>query len=291
MTTKNATEITEEDHRHQQLLVLVRLFLSMQKMRVGLGLQIGAAKDGRSKATAEEIEVREEWVEKFQKNEKELLKDIKYVLEEIPVADDFMSLKGVSIATSAKIMAHIDIYKASSISALWRYAGQGVSKYWIGPDSNGKMKVQAPLQGWKFKKNGDDEKVKVFVVAEPKAGWVVENRRDQLVSGYLSPFNANLKTACYLMAQNLMRANSPYRFLVYDPAKEAYLARDWTAGRSHMAAQRKMIKIVLSHLWARWRVLEGLPIREPYSHAKLGHQALITPEECGWVGLNDENGS
>ena len=91
-----------------------------------------------------------------------------------------------------------------------------------------------------------------------------------------------------LMAQNLMRANSPYRFLVYDPAKEAYLARDWTAGRSHMAAQRKMIKIVLSHLWNRWRVLEGLPIREPYSHAKLGHQALITPEECGWVRLNDE---
>ena len=283
------TTTEAEDHRHQQLLVLVRLFLSMQKMRVGLGLQVGAVKDGRAKATEAEIEKREEWIGKFQENEKELLGDIKDALKEIPVADDFMSLKGVSIATAAKIMAHIDIYKASSISALWRYAGQGVSKYWVAPDSKGKMKVQAPVQGWQFKKNGSgDEKVKVFVTPEPKDNWVLESRRDQLVAGYLSPFNANLKTACYLMAQNLMRAKSPYRYLVYDPEKEAYLARGWTAGRSHMAAQRKMIKMVLSHLWTRWRVLEGLPIREPYSHAKLGHQALITPEACGWVGLNSE---
>ena len=188
------TDIQEvEDHRHQQLLVLVRLFLSMQKMRIGL--QVGAVKDGRAKATEEELEKREEWIEKFQANEKELLADIKDALKEIPVVDDFMSLKGVSIATAAKIMAHIDIHKAAS---------------------------------------------------------------------------------------------SPYRYSVYDPAKEAYLARGWATGRSHMAAQRKMIKMVLSHLWTRWRVLEGLPIREPYSHAKSGHKALITPEECGWVGLNDE---
>ena len=81
------TTTEAEDHRHQQLLVLVRLFLSMQKMRVGLGLQVGAVQDGRAKATEAEIEKREEWVKKFQENEKELLGDIKYVLEEIPVAE------------------------------------------------------------------------------------------------------------------------------------------------------------------------------------------------------------
>lgn len=31
----------------------------------------------------------------------------------------------------------------------------------------------------------------------------------------------------------------------------------------------------------------GNQLREPYSHAKLGHQALITPEECRWAGLID----
>ena len=283
------TDVQEvEDHRHQQLLVFVRLFLSMQKIRVGLGLQVVAAQDGRSKATEAEIGKQKEWVEKFQVNEKELLADIKNVLQEVPVVDDFMSLKSVSIATAAKIMAHIDIHKAGSISALWRYAGQGVSKYWVSSSGKGKTKVQAPYQGWQFKKNGDDEKTKIFVTPEPKDGWVLENRRDQLVPGFLSPYNTNLKTACYLMAQNLMRANSPYRYLVYDPAKEMYLARGWTVGRSHMAAQRKMIKMVLSHLWTRWRILEDLPIREPYSHAKLGHQTLITSEECGWIGLNEE---
>lgn len=38
----------------------------------------------------------------------------------------------------------------------------------------------------------------------------------------------------------------------------------------HQAAVRYMVKIFLLELWLKWRELEGLPITEPYSEAKLG---------------------
>ncbi len=35
------------------------------------------------------------------------------------------------------------------------------------------------------------------------------------------------------------------------------------------------VKIFLSHVWEQWRILEGLPVRQPYALEKLGHQTYI----------------
>lgn len=85
------------------------------------------------------------------------------------------------------------------------------------------------------------------------------------------------------MTSNVLRCGSPYR-AAYDNAKSRYeqTRPDWTKAHIHQAAMRKMIKLFLSHLWQRWRVLENLPVREPYVHEQLEHTTVYAPEEFGW---------
>jgi len=116
------------------------------------------------------------------------------------------------------------------------------------------------------------------------AGYAVINgERERPTKGEKLHYNKRLKTTCYLIATSFLRSNSPYR-RVYDEAKVHYEATrpDWTKGHRHNAANRKMVKVFLSHLWLRWRQLEGLPVSRPYVHDILKHGSLYTPEEFGW---------
>ena len=116
------------------------------------------------------------------------------------------------------------------------------------------------------------------------AGYAVINgERERPTKGEKLHYNSRLKTTCYLVATAFLRANSPYR-RVYDEAKAHYETNqpDWTKGHRHNAANRKMIKVFLSHLWLRWRQLEGLPVSNPYAHDIMKHGSLYTPEEFGW---------
>lgn len=49
--------------------------------------------------------------------------------------------------------------------------------------------------------------------------------------------------------------------------------KDTSDGHRHAAARRYMAKMFLTDLWVCWRMLEGLPITEPYAVAKLGLRA------------------
>jgi hypothetical protein len=115
------------------------------------------------------------------------------------------------------------------------------------------------------------------------AGYgVVDGKAERLRKGEKAHFNKRLKTTCYLVGSSFLKTGSPYRD-VYDSAREYYEAnRDWEKGHIHNAAMRKMIKLWLSHLWDRWRRLEGLPVTEPYVKTRLGHRHITYPEDFGW---------
>jgi hypothetical protein len=116
------------------------------------------------------------------------------------------------------------------------------------------------------------------------AGYaVVDGRAERLQAGEKAHYSIRLKTTCYLLGTSFLRLGSPYRE-VYDRAKERYMqARpDWTPLHRHLAAQRVMVKLFLSHLWERWRLLEGLPVRPPYAADYLNHTTMLRPERFGW---------
>ena len=110
-----------------------------------------------------------------------------------------------------------------------------------------------------------------------------EGRADRRRKGEKIAYNPRAKTLCWNIAASMLRANSPYRKL-YDDAKEKYEIErpDWTKAHRHNAALRIMIKRFLSHFWVMWRELEGLPVREPYVHEKLGHTTMDNPADYGW---------
>ena len=116
------------------------------------------------------------------------------------------------------------------------------------------------------------------------AGYaVVEGKAERRRAGEKAHYCGRLKVTCYLLGTSFLRLGSPYRE-VYDRAKERYAQThpEWTPLHRHRAAQRVMVKIFLSHLWERWRLLEGLPVRNHYAADYLGHPTTLRPEQFGW---------
>lgn len=116
------------------------------------------------------------------------------------------------------------------------------------------------------------------------AGYgVIDGARERPTKGERMHYNARLKTTLFILAGSFMRSGSPYRS-IYDNARAYYDANrpEWTPGHKHAAAQRKMIKVFLAHLWVTWRTMEGLPTRDLYVMDYGGHTTYITPQEMGW---------
>ncbi|RLF99274.1 MAG: hypothetical protein DRN49_04630, partial [Thaumarchaeota archaeon] len=55
------------------------------------------------------------------------------------------------------------------------------------------------------------------------------------------------------------------------------LLRNPTLAHVRAMALRKMIKILLEHIWHVWRVLKGLPVGAPYVIERLNHKDFIPP--------------
>lgn len=179
----------------------------------------------------------ERWLDVFTTLESQLDKDIKTAVKDMPVFQEMNSVKGIGPLISAKIISMVEIDRADTVSALWRYAGYGV----------------------------------------------VNGEREKPVKGEKLHYNKRLKTTLYLAGSSFLKCGSPYR-QIYDSSKAQYEATkpDWTKAHIHSAAMRRMIKMFLSHLWQRWRELEGLPTRAPYVNDHLGHTHIYTPQEFGW---------
>lgn len=118
-------------------------------------------------------------------------------------------------------------------------------------------------------------------------GKVEDGKREYQRKGVRRSYNKALKSTVWLICEQFLRQDgSPYQKVYYD-AKTYYQENrsDWTPMRIHRAAMRKMGKTFLAHLWERWRVIEGLPIRRLYVQEKLGHNHISHPEDFGWLSL------
>ena len=57
--------------------------------------------------------------------------------------------------------------------------------------------------------------------------------------------------------------------------------KDAVKGHLDARARRKTVKLFLSHIWTKWRELEGLPITDPYPMTEMGgkHTGLISADQ------------
>jgi len=209
----------------------------LQKTRIMFGNRLDAIHRGDDEASEREIRLLQGWYERFLYLEEEADGQITELAAEYEIIGHMVQVKGVGKMLAAIVVSMVDIGRASTVSALWRYAGYAV----------------------------------------------INGARERPVKGEKLAYNKRLKAACYKVGSSFLKSNSPYR-KVYDDARVYYEANrpDWTKGHQHNAAMRKMIKMWLSHLWVTWRQIEGLDVRAPYVHEKMGHNHQYAPEAFGW---------
>lgn len=221
------------------LRAIVDLRDQLQQTRIRFGNRKAAHTwVGNDEGDQQQVEVLDRWYEVFIDLEKRADVDIRRAVRQEYVYPYLTAVKGVGPLMAAKLIALIDIRKASTASALWKYAGYAVGK---------------------------------------------DGRADRPKKGEPLGYNKRLKNACWLIGTSFLRANSPYR-KVYDDAREIYAESrpEWSNGRQHSAAMRKMVKRFLAHLWQVWRALEGLPVRSPYIEEYMGHSHIDEPKTYGW---------
>ncbi len=249
----------------------------------------------------------ERWLEVFTELEKKLDKDIGLFVKDMPIYQEMSQVKGVGPLLSAKMLAMIDIEVPQSVSALWQYCGYGQEEYWV----NEKDETVAPVTGMQWVKVTKDNmeilksfgqdmvtgdtihdrsekhgpKFLVRYSPQPKPEWQTKRMISRPVSDWMLSYNKRLKTSLYTLAGSFLKSRSPYAG-IYANYKEEYARKhsDWTKLHLHLASNRKMIKIFLSHFWTRWRTLEGLPVTEPYVFRVLGHSKndFYPSEDFGW---------
>jgi hypothetical protein len=99
----------------------------IQKARIQFNNRLSALERGDDDdARTQQREIVGRWLNRFEELERELDADITAAVREEPVFEQVVAIKGIGPLLAAKMIAMIDIERAATVSALWRYAGYGV---------------------------------------------------------------------------------------------------------------------------------------------------------------------
>jgi len=262
--------VSTPEARVENLPRMATMFQSVQRDRVGLERALGTR--GHPDPEANRI------LEQLRLLEDDTVRYLTRGCEENVVWPWLQNLKGIGPRLGGMLIGLIDIEKADTVSALYRYAGFavvcGAPRSSGGPSepdederdvSETRRQCRRPF--------GPDGRCPIHGVAP----GISEQRR----KGDDLHFNIKLKKTCYLVARSFMFFQTAPYYDLYVTSKAYYKERHpgWPLGRQDLAARRRMIKLFLSHLWLKWREARGLPVGLPYPQARLGHTGYVPPPE------------
>lgn len=115
-----------------------------QKMRVAYDLRIQAVERGDDEASPALLKRWGRWHARFLDAEEAATEEMEELADELPIIEVACGVKGIGKTLAAKLVSQIDITRAETVSALWRYCGYGV-------DENGER--DRPVKGEKLKYN------------------------------------------------------------------------------------------------------------------------------------------
>lgn len=118
-------EIDDRRLGDSELKTLVDLRQALQGYRIAMGNRSLAIESGRSTGNKDTFD---KWQERFQMLEEICDDQIRDRCDDIEIIEDMCRIKGVGKLLAAQIVSPIDISKANTVSALWRYAGYGVDE-------------------------------------------------------------------------------------------------------------------------------------------------------------------
>lgn len=111
-----------------ELSQLIDFRYRVQGNRIREGNRLSAVERGASTVSERAEQIMLMWAEAHSDMEAGIESMLADVLKDNcpPIIEQLTELRGIGIITAAKIVSEIDIRRADTVSALWRYAGYGV---------------------------------------------------------------------------------------------------------------------------------------------------------------------
>lgn len=239
---------------------LVRTYYAVQEHRLRIDSQMREAKKEDLDTTAA-LHVREA-VAIAEQRGKALLD--RWTRKD-PLASWSREVVGIGPVLAAGLRAEIDVTRAAHVSSVWKFAGLDPTMEWAKGQKRPYNAFLKVLQ-WRV----GDSFVKVSGRPNSLYGKIYRDEKNRLVEADENGAFAEAAAA---------RIESGVRVPKQGTGARASLdAGHLPPGQIDLRARRKAVKLFLSHYWVAGRILEGLPVSEPYAIEKLGHAHLIDPE-------------
>jgi len=196
--------------------------------------------------------------------ENQIKRAMDYWTESYPVAKILKDkVYGVGPVIAAGLVAHIDIHKARTAGAIWRYAGLDPTSKW---EKGQKRPWNASLKNlcWKigqsFMKFSGNEKCFYGGLYKKQKEFLVKKNLD----GGFSELAANVVSTKTFKNKEVL---AKYKSGILPDGHIDAMARRWT------------VKLFLSNLHELWCKVEGIECPKPYVMAHLGHvHHIIQPD-------------
>lgn len=131
----------------EDLPMLEYLRTTFQRERIRMGNRVTAVEQGRSTVNVATIN---RYCERFEKLEREAANEIAECVKDHELYDWLKRVKGIGPGLAGCLLAHIDIEKANTVSALWKYAGLAV---------NAEGAADRPTKGQKLPYNAELKRI------------------------------------------------------------------------------------------------------------------------------------
>jgi len=285
-------EVVKEE---KPLVFLVRTMLSIEKKRVATQVRLshlrrnGTADDQETDALLKKLKELEHYVDRR----------IALIIRKHPAYKWFSRVKGVGDENIAKIVGLVDISKANTISSLWKFAGlhvvDGHAPHKPQKGEKAEFNIELRAMCWRLGGSLLKAGIRYFCAScGTQRPPLKDDAQDELPvcqkcggvdfkpipQSKFAEYYLSQKDRIIQKIQNSGFRIVPAAFLPRDKNKKKFEPPGVISeGHVHNMALRKMIKLFLACLWLVWRQAEGLPTRDPYPLANLGHTTKIDPWE------------
>lgn len=234
---------------HDQARYLIDLFYQMQQSR------IAAAAIVRSSEESGEPHLFTSWSGGiFAKTENAIKAVLDIYSDQSRAARWAKSQMGIGPVISAGLLAHIDIKRCPSVSALWRFAGFDPTSEWLGKEKSTALVAEILGKG-KWREPTEDEWLQIAMRTHRQVEKLKEVSRDEKTSAVTRasliaalakrPWNANLKTLlAFKLGESFVKVcNRPTAFYgQFYAQQKAKLKLENAAGKFAPAAAEMLIK-------------------------------------------------
>lgn len=173
-------------------------------------------------------------------------------------------ISGIGPVIAAGLLAHIDIEKAQTAGAIWRYAGLDPTMEW---NKGEKRPWNASLKTlcWKI----GESFVKVSGKEDAFYGQLYKERKE-LETQRNEAGDFKEQAEAKLAKHKIGKTTDAYK---------AYSVGKLPPAHIHARAKRYTVKMFISHLHEVWRKKEGLEVPKPFAIAHLDHVHKIEPPQ------------